>query len=107
MCATQILNGQFSDIRTPTRSGHDNTIAVDIPGPSVCAGVGAIFFTATDGRPDPSDKVLGVLFSNAVEMSCLPLTPDKPDDPDDPPDQPDQPPDQPPDPTPADPSTDD
>ena len=85
---TQILPGQFVDLRTPTSSDANGNIAVNIAGPNVCAAVGPIFFSATDGREDRTDR-LGVLFSNAVEMSCLPLSPDKPDDPDDPPDQPD------------------
>ena len=76
---TQILPGQVVDLRTPTSSDANGNIAIDIAGPNVCAVVGPIFFSATDGREDKSDR-LGVLFSNAVEMSCLPLAPpDKPD----------------------------
>lgn len=93
---TQILPGQVVDLRTPTRSDANGAIAIGISGPTVCAVVGPIFFSATDGREDRSD-LTGVLFSNAVEMSCLPLSPNPPDDPDDPPDQPD--------PAPADPET--
>ena len=85
---TQILPGQVVDLRTPTRSDANGEIAIDIPGPTICAVVGPIFFSATDGRENRSD-LTGVLFSNTVEMSCLPLSPNPPDDPDDPPDQPD------------------
>ena len=99
---TQILPGQFIDRRTPTRSDPNGNINIGIAGPDVCAAVGPIFFSATDGREDRSD-ITGVLFSNTVEMSCLPLPPDKPDDPDDN-DDPDDPPDQ-PDPTPVDPDS--
>ena len=93
---TQILPGRVVDLRTPTSSDANGNVAIDIAGPNVCAVVGPIFFSATDGRADKSD-ILGVLFSNAVEMSCLPLAP--PDKPDDDPDSPDQP-----DPAPQDPS---
>jgi hypothetical protein len=38
--------------------------------PNICVNSGSIFFSANDGRKDPNDHPLGILFSNTVEMTC-------------------------------------
>jgi hypothetical protein len=38
--------------------------------PVICAQSGPIYFSANDGRSDPNDHPLGVLWSNTVPMSC-------------------------------------
>ena len=38
--------------------------------PSICVNAGPIFFSANDGRNDPDDHPLGILFSNTVPMTC-------------------------------------
>ena len=38
--------------------------------PVICAESGPIYFSANDGRSDPNDHPLGVLWSNTVPMSC-------------------------------------
>ena len=38
--------------------------------PSICVNAGPIFFSANDGRKDPDDHPLGILFSNTVPMTC-------------------------------------
>jgi hypothetical protein len=38
--------------------------------PNICVRSGPIFFSANDGRNDPDDHPLGVLFSNTVPMTC-------------------------------------
>ena len=38
--------------------------------PNICVNPGLIFFSANDGRQDPDDHPLGILFSNTVQMTC-------------------------------------
>lgn len=38
--------------------------------PNICVHSGQIFFSANDGRKDPDDHPLGILFSNTVPMTC-------------------------------------
>lgn len=38
--------------------------------PNICVNPGPIFFSANDGRNDPDDHPLGILFSNTVSMTC-------------------------------------
>jgi hypothetical protein len=38
--------------------------------PNICVNPGPIFFSANDGRKDPDDHPLGILFSNTVQMTC-------------------------------------
>jgi hypothetical protein len=38
--------------------------------PNICVNSGPIFFSANDGRKDPDDHPLGILFSNTVPMTC-------------------------------------
>lgn len=38
--------------------------------PNICVHSGPIFFSANDGRKDPNDHPLGILFSNTVPMTC-------------------------------------
>jgi hypothetical protein len=47
-------SGNFSGFKTPV----------------ICAKSGPIYFSANDGRSDPNDHPLGVLWSNTVPMSC-------------------------------------
>lgn len=42
----------------------------DFKTPNLCVNPGPIFFSANDGRNDPNDHPLGVLFSNTVQMNC-------------------------------------
>ncbi len=37
---------------------------------NICVNPGLIFFSANDGRKDPNDHPLGILFSNTVQMTC-------------------------------------
>lgn len=38
--------------------------------PNICVNPGPIFFSANDGRKDPDDHPLGILFSNTVQLTC-------------------------------------
>jgi hypothetical protein len=38
--------------------------------PNICVNPGLIFFSANDGRTNPDDHPLGILFSNTVQMTC-------------------------------------
>lgn len=38
--------------------------------PNICVNPGPIFFSANDGREDPNDHPLGLLFSNTVQVTC-------------------------------------
>ena len=38
--------------------------------PNICLNPGPLFFSANDGRQDPDDHPLGILFSNTVQMMC-------------------------------------
>ncbi len=42
----------------------------DFKTPNICVNSGPIFFSANDGRRDPDDHPLGILFSNTVPMRC-------------------------------------